>query len=753
MTTSQTEPQYEVDLTNCDKEPIHIPGLVQPQGVLCVVDPGTFKIVQTSSNTLEQLGYAPEDLLGMTLLDLIEPEQVKEINSHFITEERRYTRPVYITIHVRGEPKTFASVVHRNVDGLFIVEFEIPPTTKKVTWTDFYEMLRMTTVGLQTAGTLKDLSNMIANEIKKLTEFDRVMVYQFDEDGHGEVIAEVLEPGLESFLGLHYPASDIPKQARQLYLRNWLRLISDINYTPIPLLPNLNPSTGRPLDLTYSFLRSVSPIHVEYLRNMGVGASMSISLIKEGKLWGLIACHHYSAIEVPYEVRTACEFLGQIFSLQLTSKQDAQDYEYQILVKSAQIRCVERVSVEENFVNGLVKSSNDLLTMSGAHGVALCFDDRVILIGETPTEEQVRGLLEWMGTNRIPDVFHTTHLSQHYPAALEFKDVASGLIAATVSRGQESYILWFRPEVLQMVNWAGNPDKAVEVIEDETVRLSPRKSFALWQQTLENQSLPWRTVEIDAVKELRDAVIEFILRTIEKLSTLNSELERSNSELDSFAYIASHDLKEPLRGIHNYATFLMEDYENVLDEDGVNKLRTLVRLTQRMEDLINSLLHFSRVGRIDLSFSEISINDVVLSVVDMLSPRLQTLGIEVRVPRPLPTMNVDQVRIGEVFSNLITNGMKYNDKSEKWIEIGYLDESPTVFYVRDNGIGIREKHFETIFRIFKRLHTRDEYGGGTGSGLTITRKIVERHKGQIWLESTLGEGSTFYFTLESDKTS
>lgn len=243
-----------------------------------------------------------------------------------------------------------------------------------------------------------------------------------------------------------------------------------------------------------------------------------------------------------------------------------------------------------------------------------------------------------------------------------------------------------------------------------------------------------------------------------------SKLEASNRALDDFAYIASHDRKEPLRGIHNFSIFLLEDYAGKIDADGQSKLKTLCRLTQRLEELINSLLYFSRVGRVDLAVKETSIDDVVDDVIELLSARLDELRIDIRRPDPLPTIRCDTARIGEVFRNLITNEMKYNDKDEKWIEIGLKPErqsegseestgdktgagGPTVFFVRDNGIGIREKHLDTIFRMFKRLHGKDKFGGGTGAGMTIVKKIIERHGGTIWIESTVGEGTTFYFTL------
>jgi signal transduction histidine kinase len=260
---------------------------------------------------------------------------------------------------------------------------------------------------------------------------------------------------------------------------------------------------------------------------------------------------------------------------------------------------------------------------------------------------------------------------------------------------------------------------------------------------------------------------EELQRRNEELQRLNAELERSNIELDSFAYIASHDLKEPLRGIHNYSHFLLEDYADQLDDEGASKLHTLIRLTQRMETLIDSLLYYSRVGRAELAVRDINLDEVLNQTLELLAPRVHELGVEVRRPCVLPTVRADHARVGEVFSNLIANALKYNDKAERWVEIGWqecgvrraedgitealVSALPTphssFFYVRDNGLGIAPEHHENVFRIFKRLHGRDEYGGGVGAGLTIVRKIIERHGGRIWLESEPGTGTTFYFTL------
>ncbi len=231
-----------------------------------------------------------------------------------------------------------------------------------------------------------------------------------------------------------------------------------------------------------------------------------------------------------------------------------------------------------------------------------------------------------------------------------------------------------------------------------------------------------------------------------------AELERSNRALDDFAYVASHDLKEPLRGIQNYATFLAEDYAAVLDDEGRRRLGALPRLASRMDMLLESLLTFSRVGRLDLAVGANDLGAIVRGVLETLEARLEESGVAVRVPRPLPTVVCDGVRVGEVFHNLVTNAIKYRSVRDPWIEIGWDmggADGPEL-YVRDNGIGIAPKHHETIFAIFKRLHGRDEYGGGAGAGLTIAKEIVARHGGRIWVESALGAGSTFRFTLRAE---
>jgi two-component system, chemotaxis family, sensor kinase Cph1 len=742
-----------VDLTNCDREPIHIPGLIQPHGILLVLQEADLNILQVSSNTAELIGHQPQDLLNQPLSELLSDEQINAIRQ-CLSEDFEYVNPLNISIRHQDELLWFDGILHRQ-NALIILELEPQQENEKADFFEFYRRVKGIITKLQKSSTLLEMSQVVAKEVRKITGFDRVMVYQLDADGAGRVIAEDCLDSLTPYLGLHYPPTDIPQQARQLYTLNWLRLIPDSTYQPIALVPASNPLDDCPLDLSLSVLRSVSPLHLEYLKNMEVGASMSISLIQDQKLWGLIACHHSTPRYVPYTVRTIGEFVGQVMSVELANKQDHEDLDYKIALKSLQSRFVESLSQSKNFLDGFSQLNLDLLDLVSASGAAICAGEEWVCIGQTPPEADLLALKDWVRAEIQDNLLHTRSLPQRYPAAQSFQAIASGLMALELSKFHQHYIFWFRPEVIQTVHWGGNPNKPVEVSDDGEVRLSPRKSFARWQETVQGCALPWKPCEIEIVTELRSLIVGIVLKQADDLARINLELEQSNIELDSFAYIASHDLKEPLRGIHNYSNFLMEDYADVLDADGVAKLSTLVRLTRRMEDLINSLLHYSQLGRAELFCKSTNLNEVVQQAIDSLRISQPQNSVEFRLPHPLPTMHCDRTQISDLFTNLLTNAIKYNDKAEKWVEIG-VNESPTgnpedpvlyTFYVRDNGIGIPSQHLERVFQIFKRLHAQDKYGGGTGAGLTIVQKIVERHGGKIWVESTLSEGSSFYFTL------
>lgn len=750
-----------ITLTNCDREPIHLPGAIQPYGFLLCLDPTTRRIVQASANTKTLLGRPAESLLNGGLDQLLGPDELAEVEALLDT-----LTPAPKLLGARLDPvagQPFYKIILHRYDDLLWLEFE--PVAETDTAPLDLPFLNAALGQMLAAGKVQEFCQHTVDQVRAITGFDRVAIYRFAADESGEIVAEAIRGDLSPWLGLHYPASDLPQQARAMYLKNWLRFIPNATYAPVPLVPVNNPVTNRPPDMTHAVLRSVSPVHLEYLRNMGTAATMTISLIHQGRLWGMITCHHLTPRLVSYELRELCQFIGKTFSALLPSKLQHDEDDYQLRIHAQQARLFEHVAAHPNFVDGLHQEAPTVKDVFECGGAAICFDNDIVTVGATPTPAQIRELLTWLQANARTDVFCTNSYAALNPAGLALRATASGFIAAAFTDAPGNYLLWFRPEVVQTVTWAGQQEKP-QVLVDGQVFLSLRQSFEQWKELVENTAAPWKPVEIAAAREIRLHISGLRLKVFNELQAraqilarLNTELERSNDELDSFAYVASHDLKEPLRGIHNYSLFLLEDYADRLDAEGVHKLETLVRLSKRMEGLIESLLQLARVGRTDLLVADVDLNAVLAEVAELLGPRLEQTHTTLTVRGPLPTVRGDWVRLQEVFNNLLTNAMKYNDKPAKAITIGLApagDAGPArvvdfdefhVFYVQDNGIGIDAKHQDNIFKLFKRLHAQDKYGGGTGAGLAIAKKMVEKHGGNLWVESAPEAGATFYFTL------
>ncbi len=722
------------DLARCSEEPIHIPGAIQPHGALVVLDPRTLTIQQASENAQEYFGTSAADLLGRPV-DILFPRALIEAT----IEEGEAALPATLQIRVRD--RDYDGLLHQSGDWLVL---ELEPIAGSFDFAPFYRRLQRVIGSLQTAPDLSALYERAARAISELSGFNRVMVYQFDAEWNGRVVAEALSAPVDSYMGQQFPASDIPVQARELYRRNWLRIIPDSSYKPVPILA-LSGAAATPLDMSHSVLRSVSPVHLEYLRNMGVAASMSVSVLRGDQLWGLIACHHSSPRVLPYQVRAACELLGQIVSSVIAAREEKERLAAMLEAQRIQTHFFDHLAREENVLDALAHYTPRLIELVDAKGAALCFHGRAVLVGTTPEEPQVRAIVEWVKAGRHAEpIFSTDALSTVYPEAAEFEKVASGLLAISLSREGHTFILWFRPEVPASIDWAGNPDKAAM---SDGMRIHPRLSFKIWQQQITGRSLPWREVDKQAAQELRNAINALILRRTDRLLRLNEELERKNVDLNSFAHIASHDLQEPLRGLRETSAFLLEDYGDKLAQDGREKLESLVSLARHMQDLIEALQKFSRLGRMEIKREEVSLDQLLQDARVAAGSKLD--GVEVRVAGRLPVVKCDRVLVKEVLLNLLTNAVKYNQREQRFIEIGTetREDEPVSIYVRDNGIGIREKHRQDIFKIFRRLHPQERFGGGTGVGLAVCKAVIERHGGRIWVESTYGEGSTFHFTL------
>lgn len=520
-----------IDLTSLKEPAIHIYSQIQPHGVLFVLAEPQLTILQVSSNTTDVFGISPEQMLQKPLEEFIDPFQIDKIKTG-LTEDIDFINPAKLWVRKKGdEYLVFDGVFHRSSEGLLILELEPALAQENIPFLSFYHLARASINKLEETSNLRDFCQVIVQEVRRVTGFDRVMLYKFDRDGHGSVIAEEKLESMEPYLGLHYPESDIPKPARKLFTSNWIRLIPNTHAQSVAIVPAINPVSQQPVDFTNSILRSAAACHIEYLHNMEVGASLTISLMKDQKLWGLIACHHQTPKYVSYELRKACEFLGRMVFSEIAAREDTEDYDYRMRLAYVQSALIDRMSQEENFVDGLIKHQPNLLDLTNARGAAVCFGNNCTTIGETPKAEDLNLLVQWLKNNVDEEVFYTDSLPHIYPDAERFKNVASGLLAIPISK--RNYVLWFRPEVIQTVNWGGDPNHAYKLEQSQgDLRLCPRKSFQLWKETVRLTSLPWKHVEIKAALELRKAIVNIVLRQADELAELATNLERSNAELD-----------------------------------------------------------------------------------------------------------------------------------------------------------------------------------------------------------------------------
>ncbi len=737
---------YQSHLSHLDDLPIQTINQVQPHGLLLVLEEPELKILQVSANTFSILGTTPEKILNQTLEELLDTFQIEAIQQGLNSNNLEFINPTKLWIHTQGDDYiVFDAVFHRNSNGLLILELEPAISHENIPFLSFYHLARVSINQFKSTAKLHDFYQVIVQEVRKVTGFDRVMLYKFDRDQHGIVVAEEKLETLEPYLGLHYPASDIPKAARQLFSANWIRQIPNAKAEAVGLFPEVNPKTRRPLELTHSILRSASPCHLEYLHNMGVGASLTISLIKEGQLWGLIACHHQTPKYVSYELRKACEFLGRVIFSELSAREETEDYDYRMKLASVQTKLIDLMSEKDNFIQGLVQDNPNLLDLTNAQGAAIYFSGNWATIGQTPSEADLNLLVQWLKKNIDQEIFSTDSLPKIYADAEPFKDVGSGLLAIPIS--DRNYVLWFRPEVIQTVNWGGDPNKAIEATHHQgEIKLSPRKSFQLWQETVKLKSLPWKPVEIKAALELRKAIINIILRQADELAQLADDLKRSNAELKKFAYVASHDLQEPLNQVANYVQLLEMRYDAEIDQDGKEFIGFAVEGVSLMQTLIDDVLAYSKVDLQGIEFELTDASAALTRSLGNLRQRIQETQAVI-THNPMPKIMADSTQLMQLFQNLIGNAIKFRSDKIPVIHIGAKRlEDEWLFSVQDNGIGIDPQFAERIFIIFQRLHPRDEYPG-TGMGLAICKKIIECHRGRIWVESQPGEGATFYFTI------
>lgn len=741
---ADTLPQDLLDA--CDREPIHVPGAIQPYGYWFCLDESTLAIVQLSENVGGLCGKAADELLGRPIADLLSQSGVDRLR-RAVNAGGPLDKPLYLG-HVTAREQLMDAILHRH-DGLLILEIEPTAGDDESSFATMYPLVRSFVASLQQTNSVVELCELAARETRRITGFGRVLVYRFNEEGHGHVLGESIEPGYESYMDLYFPASDIPRQARELYRSNHIRLIADAHYVPSPLIPALNPITGRPTDLRYSSLRSVSPVHVQYLKNMRTLASMSISIIVRNELWGLISCHHESARKAPFDVRTACEHLGQILSLQIEAKEERSEATHSLELRRKMVSLLSSMAESDNFVSGIAANAEAFLAFAEASGAAIVSGDRCLRLGDAPDEAAILALVDWLADRTVDGIFSTHQLASEYDDAAKLGHHISGVLAISISQLHRHFLIWFRPEVVQTVRWAGNPAKAVDAKSSSGPGqgLRPRSSFESWAETVRGRSLPWRRSELEGALEFRGAILAVVLRRAEELAALAEELARSNRELEAFSYSVSHDLRAPLRHIVGYADLLREFEGNVLSERGTRFLHNIEESAHFAGTLVDNLLSFSQMGRSALRRSDFPLRALIDRTIADLSEETAGRDIEWHIGE-LPTVHADPAFLQLALRNLLSNALKYTRKrpaAEIRIE---AEDQPNhhVIHVRDNGVGFNMKYANKLFGVFQRLHRMEDFEG-TGIGLANVRRIIERHDGRVWAVGDLDHGATFSFSL------
>lgn len=734
MTSSEGELLNTVNITNCDREPIHIINRSQSHGVILACNPTNLKVTHYTQNAEEILGLLPESFVNRSVSNILPPFFCKLISS---LGEQKQVLP-----KIKFKNRDFLVIAHNNGNHI-VLEFEPVEDTGN----DSLLLHDLTTIlnKLNTSNDIDSLCRNAAGLIKSLLGYDRVMLYRFDENWNGEVIAEEKEEALESWLGLHYPATDIPKPSRDLFLKQGVRIIGDVFAEQSILLPD----GPYPLDLSRSELRGVSEIHIQYLKNMKVGASLTAALALNGKLWGLIACHHSSPKFINYHQRQSVKFLSQVFTNNLSVKTSEIFQEKVERSKAIKNILASQMASNVSISEALTKMETKFTDLINCNGGALFLDGNLDLAGTTPTPNQIKILISEVLLNK-KDLFYTNSIGAIFPQAFEYKEFASGVLSVKIGEKSNDLLIFFRKEFSQTVNWGGNPNKN-EVIKDGVSFLSPRKSFEKWTQEISGKSRPWKSYDFEAVQALQEKITHQIVQNQKaEINNLNALLVSANNELQAFSYSVSHDLRAPLRGITAYTHILQEEFSGNLNEEAKGILEKILNSAGAMDQLIIDLISYASLGEKAVAKKPVDIKKLVTEIIDTLKLEPGFAQTDIKIDQSLPDAIGDPRLIHQLFINLISNAFKYSARVEApRVEVGFISLADGIveYFIKDNGIGFDPRHREKIFTVFSRL-VGNEYSG-TGIGLAIAKKVIDKHQGKIDVETKPGHGTNFRFTLSS----
>ncbi|TXK29669.1 GAF domain-containing protein [Pontibacter qinzhouensis] len=735
-----------VDLSNCDTEPIHLIGRIQPHGFMIVLNLANFVVEQVSQNIASFIeGVYVEDLISHTLEKICFESEYPVLHAQL--QASTVLNPQLMTI--KGN-QYFGFL--QEAQGKLILECEpYHKTIDQIRFEHTYGFSNYQTA-LNNSHSMLVLSQLLVDFVQNILDYDRVMIYKFDNDWHGEVIAEKIKPGAVSYLHHHFPSTDIPAPARDLLEKKHVRQIPDIDAPAVDIYPYLNPTTGTPANVLLSELRNPSEIHLEYLHNMDAYATLSISIIVKGKLWGLVACQNQRPKFVNYWLRQSCNLAAKAFASAVLASQDLRDITVLERYKLTEENLINQVIEAGNIHKGLFEKAVNLLHITECSGAAMFLENKLEVMGVVPDQDQIMRLIKWLAVHNNERIFYSRELSKQFPEAEAYPEVASGLMALEISKYNREYILYFKPEIRDSIVWAGKPEK-----ETDGYQLKPRKSFEQWVEVIKGKSQPWTMNELEVAQLLLKDIISLILRNqANKLKELNSNLvasaedmQRKNQRLEDFAYIITHNLRSPMSNIKGLYNLYEAEPSQETGQEVMERMNVVIGNMSNTIDDLNTILRTALDQQ--LLQDEVHIADLIEKELQNLETAILEKKAIVVQELDVPVVHLPKVYMESLLHNLLSNAIKYSSpdrpplvKVKSWQQNGDFFLS-----VSDNGLGLDMQRFgNKMFGLYNTFHDNKD---AKGLGLYITKMQVESLGGTIEVESEAGIGTTFTVRFNSQQ--
>lgn len=733
----------KLNFERCEDEPITTPESIQGYGYFFAIDPASGRISIVSENVKNFFNFGLQEAISRNFFDLLDQSAVGEdfIRESFEKSKKEKVR-LPVNLKFRNEylndksADVFNSVVFCSSD-LMILEIEPADLFKFSVNAKQIGKIYSANVAptFQELTSVEDVAHKIAQIVRDLTQFERVVIYKFNNDGSGYVVAESKVEDIDSYLHFYYPSSDIPKQAKALYLKNWIRLNPNVDIPTVPLYPAA-PSRKTPvIDMTHSLLRAMSPIHVQYIKNQGLKSSMSISLINNGKLWGLISCHHREEHYVAQDIRLECESLGHLFGWQIYAKEEEIKFRKKNKTDSVIDKLIENLSYDTSIVDIFRENEKSVLDIMKASGFAFYAGREIVKIGHVPSEQLISKIKDYLVAQKQGNSFETAQLPESLRDASSSPYICGALLNTLLEEG-DYFTMWFRPEFPTEIKWAGNPsDKNAS--GEKAQRLTPRTSFQIHKQEIRDESLAWSEDDLDNGDRFNKLFLRYALKSKLEVQNDLSQLQVRDQTKDEFLATLAHELRNPLSPI-THALGIMRESTNPIHIS--EAYQVIDRQLHHLVRLVDDLLDVSRItrGKVRLEYEVVDLERTVKNAIEIYLPLIREKNQSLifnTIPERL-TVYGDRVRITQIFGNIIHNASKYTSPKGK-IEISLSkDESQGTFEVKDNGIGIPKENISSIFDMFNQVEAGStQTRGGLGIGLTLVRSLVELHDGTVGVES------------------